>query len=195
MSAQYVLWLGWVVSAVAWALAWALWGNPKKSRSTKLDYANRAALTVGVILLFEIHTGILERYHWLWRTSEGMSWIFVLIAYLGFALAWWSHIALGHNARRAVVHSGPYRYVRHPMFLGIIIAAFAHAFMRGTIDVMLGAIIFTLGWYWRAEVEEEILRQELGAASYDAYANRTAMMVPFVWFGPFRVGAPGRGGE
>jgi protein-S-isoprenylcysteine O-methyltransferase Ste14 len=81
------------------------------------------------------------------------------------------------------------------MFLGIIIAAFAHAFMRGTIDVMLGAIIFALGWYWRAQVEEETLREELGAAAYDAYAARTAMMVPFVWFSPFRVGAPGRGGE
>ena len=51
--------------------------------------------------------------------------------------------------------------------------------MRGTIDVFVGAILVTLGWYWRAQREEETMRETVGAAAYDEYAARTPMLVPF----------------
>ena len=192
MSAQYALWIGWIVCALAWAIAWSLHGRASGRKPTNLDYANRALIAVGIILLGEFHTGILERYHWLWHgVPEWMAWLLTFIAYLGFALAWWSYATVGKRAQRAVVQDGPYQYVRHPMFLGIIVAAFAHAAMRGTIDVLLGAILIATGFYLRAQVEEEVLRVKLGPA-YDSYAAKTAMMVPFIWLTPFSVGQPPR---
>jgi protein-S-isoprenylcysteine O-methyltransferase Ste14 len=38
----------------------------------------------------------------------------------------------------------------------------------------------SLGWYFKARVEERFLREQLGAQAYDLYASRTAMLVPFV---------------
>ncbi len=181
MSPLYLLWFGWLFSALCWAAAWAYGGNPKQRRATRLDYANRLALMVGVVLLLGLHPGYLERYLWLWHTSDSQAWIETLVAYLGFALAWWSYGAMGKKARRRIARNGPYRIVRHPMFLGIIIAGFAHAAVRGTFDAFLGAILMALGWYWRAQVEEDTLREELGPGAYDAYASRTAMFIPFIW--------------
>jgi protein-S-isoprenylcysteine O-methyltransferase Ste14 len=37
-----------------------------------------------------------------------------------------------------------------------------------------------VGWFIKARVEERFLRTELGADAYDAYARKTAMLVPFV---------------
>jgi protein-S-isoprenylcysteine O-methyltransferase Ste14 len=45
---------------------------------------------------------------------------------------------------------------------------------------MLGAAIMTLAFYTKARREERFLRAELGENSYDAYARKTAMLLPFV---------------
>ena len=37
-----------------------------------------------------------------------------------------------------------------------------------------------VGWFIKARVEERFLRVQLGADAYDAYARRTAMLIPFV---------------
>ncbi len=47
---------------------------------------------------------------------------------------------------------------------------------------ILGATLLTLSWYVKARLEERFLRAELGAEAYDAYARKTAMLVPFVRF-------------
>jgi len=39
----------------------------------------------------------------------------------------------------------------------------------------------TLGWYVKARMEEEFLRDELGAEEYGAYARRVPMLVPRPW--------------
>ena len=46
--------------------------------------------------------------------------------------------------------------------------------------VYIGAVLVLVGYWMKARVEERFLRAELGAQAYDAYAARTAMLVPFV---------------
>jgi protein-S-isoprenylcysteine O-methyltransferase Ste14 len=36
-----------------------------------------------------------------------------------------------------------------------------------------------VGWFIKARVEERFLRVQLGAESYDAYARKTAMLIPY----------------
>jgi protein-S-isoprenylcysteine O-methyltransferase Ste14 len=52
--------------------------------------------------------------------------------------------------------------------------------MRGTALAWLGAGVMTLGWYVKARMEEEFLREELGAEAYGAYAQRVPMLVPLL---------------
>ena len=78
-----------------------------------------------------------------------------------------------------MIDTGPYAIVRHPIYTGIILAAFATAAIKGTVFALAGAAIMTLGFWIKARLEERFLRQELGAAGYDAYSRRVPMLVPF----------------
>lgn len=78
-----------------------------------------------------------------------------------------------------MVDTGPYRLVRHPIYTGIILACFATAVEKTTPLAFAGAAIMSLGWYMKARLEERFLREELGAAPYDAYAARVPMLIPF----------------
>jgi hypothetical protein len=95
--------------------------------------------------------------------------------HLGRLWSDWLTKKAGHH----VVDTGPYRLVRHPMYLGLIFAAFATAIEKGTSYALFGAAILTFGFYTKARREERFLRVELGEDAYDEYARKTAMLVPF----------------
>jgi protein-S-isoprenylcysteine O-methyltransferase Ste14 len=112
----------------------------------------------------------------------------VAVALAGFIFTWWARIHLGRlwsssvsrKAEHHIVDTGPYRIVRHPIYTGIILASVAAAAQRGTAPAWLGTGIMTLGWYIKARLEERFLRDELGPDTYNAYARRVPMLVPFM---------------
>ena len=69
--------------------------------------------------------------------------------------------------------------MRYPIHLGLIFAAFATAIEKGTSYALFGAAIITFGFCTKARREERFLRVELGEGAYDAYARKTAMLLPF----------------
>jgi protein-S-isoprenylcysteine O-methyltransferase Ste14 len=78
-----------------------------------------------------------------------------------------------------VVDTGPYRLVRHPIYTGFITGAWALALIVGTPAALTGALVLTVVMSLKSKTEEQLLRRELGEASYDDYAARTPMLVPF----------------
>lgn len=102
------------------------------------------------------------------------------------ALFVWAATTLGRNwslvartlAEHQLVTSGPFRFVRHPIYVamfGIVVAA-ALAFGRPKI-LIEATPIYWLGTLFRTSVEEALLRSQFGAA-YDDYARRTKRFVP-----------------
>jgi len=123
----------------------------------------------------------------LWDTGPVFGWAMVALAIAGFLFMWWARIVLGRlwssgvavKEEHRVIDSGPYGLVRHPIYTGIIVAGFATAALRGTALSFLGAAVMTMSWYIKAKMEEGFLREQLGAAAYDAYARRVPMLMPF----------------
>jgi protein-S-isoprenylcysteine O-methyltransferase Ste14 len=82
------------------------------------------------------------------------------------------------EARRLVTW-GPYAYVRHPMYVGEFISA-----LGMTVPVISGATVAVFAFFvilqWRRMLYEEYI---LAAtfADYEAYARRTARLIPRVW--------------
>jgi protein-S-isoprenylcysteine O-methyltransferase Ste14 len=112
----------------------------------------------------------------------------VAVAMVGFLFTWWARIVLGRlwsstvsrKEHHHLVDTGPYALVRHPIYTGLMLAAFATAMLRGTVEACIGATVMMLGWYIKARLEEEFLREQLGADTYGAYARRVPMLVPFL---------------
>ncbi|MBV9330116.1 MAG: isoprenylcysteine carboxylmethyltransferase family protein [Alphaproteobacteria bacterium] len=181
-QAIYYVWDLW---AVSWLIA-ALWSARTESRP---------ALGRGLFYYIPVIAGGALLFYgparatWIWSEAFGkaLGWTCVSIVAAGLLFCWWARIHLGRlwsgtvtrKEGHHVVDTGPYRLVRHPIYTGIIVACFATALEKTTALTFAGAAIMALGWYMKARVEERFLRDELGAASYDAYAARVPMLVPF----------------
>jgi protein-S-isoprenylcysteine O-methyltransferase Ste14 len=175
-----LIWLAWVVSWVA-AASWAA----KTVERPRGQTAYRILTTLGLVLLF-----FFWRVPRVWRFDNGWQWALAGVAALGFVLCWWARLHMGKlwsasitfKEDHRVVDNGPYALVRHPIYTGISLAAFATALQEGSLIALAGAAILTWGWYVKARIEEDFLRTELGAQAYDAYAARVPMLVPFLKF-------------
>lgn len=179
------LWVAWLVS---WGVA-AFWSNrTEKGSGIVAEIAFRVLFWASAFLLLAPFS---DRHFYaqvqFWRLDAALQWILVALTAAGFLFVWWARIHLGRlwsdwltkKAGHHVVDSGPYRLVRHPIYSGLIFAAFATAIEKGTSFALFGAAILTFGFYTKARREERFLRVELGGDAYDAYARKTAMLVPF----------------
>lgn len=174
----------------AWGLSWLAagwWSGPTVSTpAAGRELWARLPLLIGFLLLFGFYPWADAIEAPLWHIGTAAGWALVALAGLGFLFAWWARLYLGHlwssritrKAGHRVVDSGPYRLVRHPIYTGIIVAGFATATLRGTAGAFVGAAVLTLGWYLKARLEEEFLREEL--PDYGSYARRVPMLVPFL---------------
>lgn len=109
----------------------------------------------------------------------------VAMTYIGAALAIWARIAIGSNwsARVMVkeghelVRSGPYAYVRHPIYTGLLLAIAGTALIigewRGVVAVAIVAVAHSL----KAKREEAAMIAEFGE-SYQQYRERTGFLFP-----------------
>ncbi len=181
-SVWFVWWITWLAAA-----AWSDRAVKRPPRRSQIGYRLLAA--GGAVLLFGLFRHDVTAEGILWQTSDALSWLMVAIACAGLLFTWWARIHLGRlwsssvgrKADHRVVDTGPYGIVRHPIYSGITLASIATAALRGTIVAWLGVVVMTLGWYVKARMEEEFLREELGAEAYGAYAQRVPMLVPLPW--------------
>jgi protein-S-isoprenylcysteine O-methyltransferase Ste14 len=179
------LWIAWLAS---WVVA-AFWSNRTEKRGgIGADIAFRILFYASATLLLAPFS---DRHYYgqvqFWHLGAALKWILVALTAAGFLFVWWARIHLGRlwsdwltkKAGHHVVDTGPYRLVRHPIYSGLIFAAFATAIEKGTSYALIGAAILTFAFHTKARREERFLRVELGEGAYDAYARKAAMLVPF----------------
>jgi protein-S-isoprenylcysteine O-methyltransferase Ste14 len=79
-----------------------------------------------------------------------------------------------------VVNSGPYRFVRHPMYVGVILQFMALPMVLGSKWAFVPAGVVVLLFVIRTGLEDRTLRNEL--AGYAQYAESTRYrLLPGVW--------------
>jgi protein-S-isoprenylcysteine O-methyltransferase Ste14 len=116
-----------------------------------------------------------------------LSSIGVILCVVGMAFLVWARQCLGKNWSQTVsakighelVTSGPYRYVRHPMYTGGLIACLGSAIVCGGAFVFLLVILGSL-FLWRVSAEEKLMAQQF-PTEYPDYKKRTNALIPFVW--------------
>jgi protein-S-isoprenylcysteine O-methyltransferase Ste14 len=78
-----------------------------------------------------------------------------------------------------LVTTGPYRYVRHPIYTGIILGLVGTA-LATTLYLLVAAALVTGFFAFSATREERFLTEEFPEA-YPAYKRSTKMLIPFVF--------------
>lgn len=87
---------------------------------------------------------------------------------------------LGIQPMHHLVTNGPYKFVRHPGYLGEIMSMFGVGISLGSIVGIGLAIISVFLVLKRLRHEEEMLMTELGN-EYQNYAKRTKRLIPFIY--------------
>lgn len=111
-----------------------------------------------------------------------------LVLFLGMSLRWYSMHALGRffvgavviQAEHTLVQQGPYRYVRHPAYSGILIGAVGTSLMMenwGSLLILVVSLLVSL--LYRMKVEEDALRQII--PEYNEYIQRTYRLIPLIF--------------
>lgn len=110
-----------------------------------------------------------------------------VLAIMSAALGLWAIVTLGQQwsiqARLRTDHElvtiGPYRWVRHPVylaFLGLLVGT-GFVFARGVPQVFVATVLYLVGTAFRIHAEDGLLRERFGQA-FDDYARRTPALVP-----------------
>jgi protein-S-isoprenylcysteine O-methyltransferase Ste14 len=93
------------------------------------------------------------------------------------AKSWSGGVALA--PAHALVQRGPYAIVRHPIYLGFLVAQLGMIIALGEVR----ALLFVYGierLLKKLPLEEDALRKEY-PTEYEQYSRRVRKLVPFVW--------------
>ncbi len=176
------------VIAIAWIIFWVYWFvsalGAKQGRrdGRRIPLQGLSALSVILIFrVFRVFRGGSPTIH-----TPVLAAIGAVVFASGIALAIWARVHLGRNwgmpmtqkAEPELVTSGPYRFVRHPIYSGLLVAILGTALVTNLIGLIIVAILGAY-FYYSASVEEKNLTATFPAA-YPEYRNSTKMLIPFV---------------
>ena len=125
----------------------------------------------------------------IWEVGKNGAYALIGVILVGLLLTWLARIHLGRlwssaitrKEQHRLVDTGPYAFVRHPIYAGIITALLTTAVIEATLVALAGAALIASGLWLKARAEERFLMVELGPDHYVAYCRRVPMLIPFLW--------------
>jgi protein-S-isoprenylcysteine O-methyltransferase Ste14 len=105
----------------------------------------------------------------------------------GAALVVWALVSFRSWRFRAAVDAhhqlatgGPFRFLRHPIYMGLNLLAVGSALWVPTVVVWAALVLMVIGSDLRARAEEKLLKDVFGA-SYREYSSRTRRFLPGIY--------------
>jgi protein-S-isoprenylcysteine O-methyltransferase Ste14 len=174
-----------------WAVWWLAMAFFSKSTKRRESVGQRIEHLVPAILGFTL----------IFREGFGGSWLArpiisanplllclcVMVAILGLLFSAWARLILGSNwsgtvtikTNHQLIRRGPYRWIRHPIYTGMLAALLATALIQGLLSGVIGFAFVLLALYRKARREESFLSQEFGEG-FSEHRQHTGMFLP--WF-------------
>jgi protein-S-isoprenylcysteine O-methyltransferase Ste14 len=176
----------WVVWLVVWVAA-APFAKPAQWRE-----AGRARLLDAVPLLLCVLL-LIPRARWLWPgpllarfapPGAVLPLLGTALVAAGLVIAVWARVHLGRNWSRqvvvkqnhALIRSGPYAVVRHPIYTGVLLGLLGTALAIGEWRGLLALVCGALAFLRRIVVEEQRMRETF--AEYETYRRTTWALLP-----------------
>ncbi len=170
---------------LAWVVFWIYWLASAANSKVSVGGGWRTRLTgvsvIAVIVIADAFRGGGLAVH-----SVILGAIGAVLFVCGIALAVWARLHLGSNwgmpmtqrVEPELVTSGPYRFVRHPIYSGLLAAMLGTALVNNLLGLIVVAVLVAY-FYYCGTVEERNLVSAFPAA-YPEYRSRTKMLIPFL---------------
>jgi len=182
---QLMLWL-WL----AWVLYWVVCAFSAKTTQRRESPGSRLShlvpLFIGVALI------VWPRAPWDWLSLRLLapgpleSALGVALLAPGLAFTVWARVYLGRNWSGTVtlkeghelIRSGPYAYVRHPIYTGLLVALLGSAVACGELRALIGWCVVAGAFIRKLRIEERFMR-EIFPGQYPGYCAAVPALVPF----------------
>jgi len=185
-----------VLIALGWIIFWLYWifsatrskkGDPfnvKQFFGIRIIIWPLAIVLVLVInhlpFSFKSHYQTLISNHIVEATS-------LFLFFIGLLIAVWARISLSENwgmpmAKKQnpeLVTSGPYAYIRHPIYTGMLMMVLG-SFLGFNIYWVIVFVVASVYFIYSAIAEEKLMMQEFPKA-YPSYKQKTKLLIPFIF--------------
>lgn len=187
MLYQYVISFLWL----AWFAYWGLSASKVKATAREESVASRAAHLVPMVLALVLIMPIPLPLGFLGERvlpdAPAAHWIAAAIVAAGLAFTVWARVHLGRNWSGTVtvkndhelIRSGPYRFVRHPIYSGALLAIVGTSLARGDWRGPFAVSILFVA-LWRKLQHEERWMAEAFGEDYAKYQSEVSALIPFV---------------
>jgi len=174
---------------MALSLVWLVPLLRTKRTQERADFGSRLLYGIPVIVAFYLLFSNNAHFGWLGsRIIPQNTWvegIAVLLTGAGIAFAIWARFYLGQNWSSAVsikvghqlIRTGPYAWVRHPIYSGLLLATLGTALARREPRGLIAAVLLSLGFWIKSRMEEGFMRKAFGP-QYQEYSRSTGALIP-----------------
>lgn len=179
----------WLILVVVWAVSAFTAKRSVGGRAWRREIGLRIGILVLVLVALRvpgIRNALRGARPYAVNTATALGVAGIALCTLGVGLALWARLSLGRNwgmpmSRKEnpeLVTGGPYAYVRHPIYGGIILAMIGSAL--GQSPFWLAPLVLIGGYFVFSARREERLMTEQFPQAYADYRRRTKMFIPFV---------------
>jgi protein-S-isoprenylcysteine O-methyltransferase Ste14 len=176
----------WIAIVAVWMIL-ALSVKRTKERQPLFSRLIYLMLTVVVVVLLNVGVRKVNLTRSVLPHTLAIAILADLLVLAGFIISVWARIVLGRNWSARVtlkedhqlIQRGPYRFVRHPIYSGLLVMILGTAVLVGRVSGFLALLICLCGFWIKLRQEEALLTGRL--PGYSEYMARTKALVPFLF--------------
>lgn len=170
-------------------LVWLLFAFRRKPTLEREPAFSRFLYSIPTVLAFYLLLAGQAPYEWLrFRIVSPMPALRIVgitLTALGIGFAIWARFYIGENWSGSVtvkvghelIRTGPYSWVRHPIYSGMLLAALGTGLVGGQIRSVIAVPLLWLGFWMKTRVEERFMLKTFGA-QYQEYSRSTGALIP-----------------
>jgi protein-S-isoprenylcysteine O-methyltransferase Ste14 len=172
----------------AFLIYWIISASRLKQVKTEEAQAGRlfhiAVMVLAFYLMFRTSFGIEILEHRFIADSLPLRYLGIALTWLGIAFAIWARYCIGANwsgrvtlkVDHQLIQSGPYAFVRHPIYTGLLVANAGAALFIGEWRCLAALAIFLAEISRKALKEEKLMLSEFGDR-YGEYRRQSGFLV------------------
>lgn len=178
----------WLVMILVWIAGAMMTKRTMRWQSPSSRLWQAGIVVFGYWLLFSgrVHTLWMDVQLYVPGRRAAMAGIALTAAGIAFAI--WARLTLGGNWSGTVtlkeghtlVQRGPYQWVRHPIYTGLLLASVGTAVVSGSLHSMVALLVILFGFWLKIATEESLMVQTFGA-EYVEYMRRVKALAPYLF--------------
>ncbi len=129
------------------------------------------------------------RFGWTTGFPSWLKWTAFVVVIVVYLLPYWAIVCnpfasgvvrIQEERKHNVVEKGPYRFIRHPMYLGTVLYGISFPLFLESLWALIPGVIVIVLFIIRTELEDRFLKKNL--PGYRQYAQRVRFrLIPGIW--------------